>query len=369
MARKRHGNGPAVAPRPARVGAAATLVSGQPTPLHRAVECLNIYAMHSVPRLTAAVCLPLLWLCACGESNPREFPESPFSLLELERSEAVGFCPELGDVLTAELRRGADGTVTIQGERAEAEDPETGCDEFFGSCIVGRPFGPQTLTEAQVVELEDAIAAVGRKGCHEFDNIVSDPCLVTEVTVDTHYVDDYCNGDLKRTFAEPFYDLVDLIDTLAPPSRAFPGPAFTMLTLERTNGLGFCPDAGDVLTAEARRAADGTIIIRGERVEAGDPQTGTCDPDFGACLIRQSFGPLVLTEAQVAELEDAIAAVELRKCDEYEDIFVDPCLITRVTVDGVGSDDYCNGDLNSGFVQPFHALAGLLDTLAAPAQP
>jgi hypothetical protein len=190
---------------------------GRPTPLHRAVECRNIYAMHSVPRLTAIVCLPLLWLGACDGSDPREFPESPFTVLEFERVEAVGFCPELGDVLTAEVRRGADGTVTMQGEHAEAEDPQTGCEDYFATCVVRRPFGPQALTAAQVAELEDAIAAVGRKGCHEFDNLISDPCLVTVVTVDAHYVDDYCNGDLKRAFVEPFYDLVDLIDTLAPP--------------------------------------------------------------------------------------------------------------------------------------------------------
>src|SRR3712207_8976660 len=49
-----------------------------------------------------------------------------------------------------------------------------------------------------------------------------------------------------------------------------------------------------------------------------DPQAGTCDPEFDSCLVRQSFGPLTLTGAQVAALDDAIAAVELRKCDEYE---------------------------------------------------
>jgi hypothetical protein len=326
-------------------------------------------AMHSVPRLTAAVCLPLLWLCACEDDHPREFSDPAFTTLELERRTGLGLCVREGEVVTAEIRRGADGTATMQGEFVVTGDPQTGCDDTYGPCIARQSFGPRTLTAAQVAELEDAIAAVERKGCHEYDNIIAEPCLITEVTVDAHGVTDYCNGDLSSNFAQPFYELVELIDTLAPTLQAFPGPAFTMLTLERTNGLGFCIDQGAVLTAEVRRGAGGTVTLQGERVEAGDPQTGTCDPEFDGCLVRQSFGPLTLTGAQVTALEDAIAAVEYRKCDEYEDIFVDPCLITWVTVDGVGLNDYCNGDLNSGFVQPFRALAELLDTLAAPVQP
>ena len=68
---------------------------------------------------------------------------------------------------------------------------------------------------------------------------------------------------------------------------------------------------------------------------------------------------------QVVALEDAIGAVERRECEE-QDIIIDPCVITQLTVDGASANDLCNGDLNSGFVQPFHELAGLIDSLAAP---
>lgn len=334
-----------------------------------------MHAMLSVPRLTAAVCLPFLWLCACDEGGvPPAFPESRFTLLEVTRSAFVEFCPDEGEVLTAEVRRGADGTVTMQGERAEAGDPQTdACEDAIDFCVIRRAFGPQTLTAAQVAELEDAIAAVERKECTTPDDyVVEDPCLLTTVTVNgTHPVDDYCLGELSRGFTQSFGDLLDLIDTLAPEPapREFPGSAFTELKLERMNGLGFCIEQGDVLTAEVSRGVDGTVTMQGERVVAGDPQAGTCDLEFEGCLVRQSFGPQTLTEAQVAALQDAIAAVERRECDEYEDIFVDPCLITRVTVDGAGADDYCNGELNSGFKQPFDELAERIDTLAAPPQP
>jgi hypothetical protein len=150
-----------------------------------------------------------------------------------------------------------------------------------------------------------------------------------------------------------------------PAPRQFPGPAFTELALERTSALGFCPDAGDVLTAEVRRGADGTATIQGERTEEGDPQTDTCDPVFFSCLVRRSFGPLTLTGAQIAALEEAIGAVERRECEE-QDIIIDPCVITQVTVDGVGVNDLCNGDLNSGFLQPFYELAERIDALALP---
>lgn len=78
-------------------------------------------------------------------------------------------------------------------------------------------------------------------------------------------------------------------------------------------------------------------------------------------MVRQPFGPQTLTAAQVTDLQAAVASIDRKQCDRNSEC--DPCLVTRISVDGLALTDTCCGSVNGGFSGPFDALAAQIDTL------
>lgn len=65
--------------------------------------------MPSLPRirsLTTILSLALLGLSGCGDTPPA-FPQQDFQVIVFDRGRGLGFCPEEGMVLDAEIRRNA----------------------------------------------------------------------------------------------------------------------------------------------------------------------------------------------------------------------------------------------------------------------
>lgn len=116
-------------------------------------------------------------------------------------------------------------------------------------------------------------------------------------------------------------------DASSPPPKS--------VTMERQGALGFCISPGQVLQAELAADAAGELVVSGKIHRGWDDDPATCAA--GRCSVTEPLGPTPLGAARQAELEALVAALQASTCTPLlgSAAICDPCLLTRVTVDGV----------------------------------
>jgi hypothetical protein len=151
--------------------------------------------------------------------------------------------------------------------------------------------------------------------------------------------------------------------TSDPENLEYPEGPLQTIELNRGGGYGFCPRAGEALDAKIylkddRWVLESTIaVLAPEGTEASE-----CLDEYSSdCLISETLPLATLTASQLADLQDAVAAVPSKTCATDSGLACDPCVITSIQVDGHDTDGYCCGSLNPGFRASFRELAGVID--------
>lgn len=149
------------------------------------------------------------------------------------------------------------------------------------------------------------------------------------------------------------------------------GGEFEQLTLERLSGLGFCPGKDAVIRATLAKGSDGTFTLGGLRAVEGDPQTDTCSQlatyEF-TCMVEQPFGPITISEEEMATIRAHVAAVPAKECVLDKRLACDPCLVTLITVDAKQESGDCCGTMDEDFSGPFGELVAAIEALAPDAR-
>tara|TARA_R110002096_G_scaffold423452_2_gene630646 strand:+ start:51523 stop:52050 length:528 start_codon:yes stop_codon:yes gene_type:complete len=143
------------------------------------------------------------------------------------------------------------------------------------------------------------------------------------------------------------------------------GP-FEIITLTRDQGLGYCPEEGDALSASIMRQNNEWMMQSAVAVVApsGTDPSECLDPAAATCLQREVQPALTLTAEQAESLQDAVASVPAKECNADDNIVCDPCIVVSVEIDGSSANGQCCGDLNENFSQGFDELVRLIDGLA-----
>ena len=108
------------------------------------------------------------------------------ALVEFERSGALGFCIDSGDVLNGRVEANA---IARTESSAFSGTVHLGWDDCPGHCELTEPAGPIQLTPAEHTALEGLLARLPDVPCELPVHPACDPCLVQIVTVDgvEHY--------------------------------------------------------------------------------------------------------------------------------------------------------------------------------------
>jgi hypothetical protein len=159
----------------------------------------------------------VLGLVLAGCNSSPYFGNGEFHVAELKRSPGMGFCPQIGEATLARLETSAvavsiKGTIAAVGDRSK----DVCHPQYFGTeCLIEKPFGPRTLTAAELSSLRGKIAAVPEPKCDVDQNLACDPCVVDQLVIDGREASGFCCGDLDDDFAAAFSQLFGVIDGLA----------------------------------------------------------------------------------------------------------------------------------------------------------
>ena len=122
------------------------------------------------------------------------------ALVEFERTGALGFCIDSGDVLNGRLEGSA---IARAASSTFSGTVHLGWDDCPGYCELTEPTGPTMLTPAEHTELEGLLARLPHVPCELPVHPACDPCLIQEVTVDgvSHYANPCTMGCEKSNRA------------------------------------------------------------------------------------------------------------------------------------------------------------------------
>jgi hypothetical protein len=150
----------------------------------------------------------LSFVSSCGTPGAPIFPES-YSSVTIQR-ESIGYDSPISLI--------DQGVVTFNDSDAEFSG-SIFVDTWDGYCAGFCPFGPITMTTEEVEELRSRIADVPEKNCH--DPLPGNECeeedrgTVATLTVGDTESDDYCCGNLNRSYENAFGDVLSFLDSLA----------------------------------------------------------------------------------------------------------------------------------------------------------
>ena len=114
------------------------------------------------------------------------------------------------------------------------------------------------------------------------------------------------------------------------------------ITVSRTDGMSFCPQAGRAASVMVRRGEDGSLTLSGAAYRTAPAGTTGClyattDP----CWKQETFAETRLTPAQRGQLDSLVAAMPPGTCTS--DGRTDPCILTTLSIDGVSDTDWGSG--------------------------
>lgn len=146
-----------------------------------------------------------------------------------------------------------------------------------------------------------------------------------------------------------------------------------VIEMIRGPGLGFCLDDG-FTNVKIERQESGEFLLSGALARRDVPEnaeqcldTDRIDAyeDGERCLYDEEICPRTIPASELEFILDTLQDFPKKRCKDRSDNMVgDPCLRTKIVVDGIERDSFCTGDLNDAFEEAFDGLASDIDELA-----
>jgi hypothetical protein len=131
-------------------------------------------------------------------------------------------------------------------------------------------------------------------------------------------------------------------------------------------GLGFCPQAGFVGSAEIARDVGGTFTVAGSVLEHGTRGREDCivNVNSGECFVVRPIAVRTLGDAEVRDVSNAFRTIDVETRSEPSCGTDDPCLVRRfVWINDVGEGEEVES-LFDGTCAPFLSHADADDVTA-----
>lgn len=143
-----------------------------------------------------------------------------FRNLTIRQDPGLGFCPQVGAVLRANVIPALNGLPLLVGSLVELGDPDIDRCVYSGpfkSCYVGVPFLARQLTATEWFQLSALIQAIPAEGCPCLGqcNYAIDPCQILKVNNFDTYCYAYGSGTADDLYRDALWAVADYAAELA----------------------------------------------------------------------------------------------------------------------------------------------------------